>query len=396
MRKIPLGYFRANPTARKYVDKILDSGRLSYGSYTQQLENLFAELHGCRHAVFMNSGTSALQVALATLKEVHGYEDGDEVLVPATTFIATSNIVLQNNLKPVFVDVNPDTFNIDPSLIEAAITPRTRAIIPVHLFGLPAAMPSIMQIAKDQQLQVIEDSCETMFAGIRGKSVGSWGDLACFSTYVAHIIVGGVGGLITTNDPVLADVARSYMAHGRNTGYLNIDRDDNLDDPRFHEDVMTRRYEFQRLGYSYRATEFEAALALSEIENNAWVHNITTRRLNASYLKLKLEDIPHLQLPWRPSLYDHSFMMFPMVARDDVNRDDLLMFMESHGIETRYMFPLLSQPVYKKLFPRLDVRYPVAQRLAAQGFFIGIHQGLTIEDLDYISEVIHEYFGDHL
>lgn len=392
MRKIPLGYFQANDRAKQYVQDILTTGRLSYGPYTQRLEKLFAELHGCKHAVFMNSGTSALQVALTVLKEVHGYRDGDEVLVPATTFIATSNIVLQNNMVPVFVDVNTETFNIDPSQIEKALTPRTRAIIPVHLFGLPAAMPSIMQIARDQELQVIEDSCETMFASVRQKSVGAWGDLACFSTYVAHIIVGGVGGLITTNDARLADLARSYMAHGRNTCYTSIDHDDVRGD--LLANVMERRYQFERLGFSYRATEFEAALALSEIEDNAWQQNILARRVNAEYLKTKLADTPQLQLPWRPSMYEHSCMMFPMVARDDVNRDELLMFMEERGIETRFMFPLLSQPIYKKIFPRLDSKFPVAQRLGAQGFFIGIHQGLVQEDLDYVSEIIHDYFGE--
>src|SRR5579859_348355 len=160
MRRIGLGTLNISEQGKQYIMDCLDSNRLSRGKYTDQFEQKFANLHQCKHGVFMNSGTSALQVALAALKEVYGYKDGDEVLVPATTFIATSNIVLQNNLKPVFVDVNPRTFNMEFWKIEKKITPRTRAIIPVHLFGLPADMEEIMDIAKKRGLQVIEDSCE--------------------------------------------------------------------------------------------------------------------------------------------------------------------------------------------------------------------------------------------
>ena len=387
MRKITLGYLNISERGKQYVNEALNNNRLSYGPFTQRFEEEFARAHGCKHAIFMNSGTSALQVALAVLKEVYGYRDGDEVIVPATTFIATSNIVLQNNLTPVFVDVNPDTFNIDPFKMEKAITSRTRAVIPVHLFGLPANMSMISQIARDQELQIIEDSCETMFASHLKQSVGSWGDLACFSTYVAHLIVGGVGGLVTTNDARLAELCRSSMQHGRNTIYTNIDQDDIEGDNL--KTIMERRYSFERVGYSYRATELEAAIALSELERAP--ETIAKRRANAAYLKDKLRDVSQLQLPWTPFGSEHSFMMFPMVVKDVEDREKFLMHLEANGIETRYMFPLLSQPIYKKLFPRLDVQFPVARRLARQGFFIGIHQGLTTEDLDYISDKIHEF-----
>lgn len=390
MRKIALGHLEINEGGKSYVNNILDTNRLSYGPYSHMFEETFAALHGCKYAIFMNSGTSALQVALSVLKEVHGYQDGDEVLVPATTFIATSNVVLQNNLKPVFVDVDPFTYNMDPYQIERAITSRTRAIIPVHLFGLPANMPLISSIASDQGLHIIEDSCEAVLARARGGVVGSWGDLACFSTYVAHIIVGGVGGLITTNNKELADLCRSSMSHGRNVAYTNIDQDDVGGDNL--KTIMERRYRFERVGYSYRATEFEAAIALSEIENGKGLQNVERRGQNALYLSKKLHDISELQLPWVPPNYTHSFMMYPLVVREEGDREKLLNYLESRGIETRYMFPLLSQPVYKRLFPRLDNQFPVARNLARQGFFIGIHGGLTTQDLDYVSDVIHDYF----
>jgi len=390
MRKITLGTLNINQRGKQYVNDILHHNRLSYGPYTQRFEKEFAAAHQSKHGIFMNSGTSALQAALAALKEVHDYRDGDEVLVPATTFIATSNIVIQNNLKPVFVDVDPLTFNMSVIDLCAKITRRSRCIIPVHLFGLPADMEKILALARCNGLQVIEDSCETMFASQWGRSVGSFGDLACFSTYVAHLIVGGVGGIVTTNDNRLAEICRSLMAHGRDSIYTNIDADDNADE-KLMKQMIERRYRFERVGYSYRATELEAAIALSEFEVAS--KNIETRRRNAQALTELLRDLP-LHLPFVPSDRTHSFMMYPMVAPSWVSRDSLLMCLEERGIETRYMFPLLSQPVYQKLFPGLDNTCPTSKKLAARGFFIGMHQDLTSDDMIYISDVLHEYFLD--
>ncbi len=388
MRKITLGTLDISARGKQYVNNALNHNRLSRGPYTETFEAEFARMHECKHAIFMNSGTSALQVALAALKEVHGYEDGDEVLVPATTFIATSNVVLQNNLKPVFVDVNPETYNMNWYEIEKHITPRTRAIIPVHLFGLPANMLRIMEIARAQGLQVIEDSCETMFASQNLQSVGSFGDFGCFSTYVAHLVVGGIGGIVTTNNDKLAEICKSLMAHGRDSIYINIDQDD-FEDPKLMKDMIERRYNFERVGYSYRCTEMEAAIALSELERAG--ENIIRRRANAAYLTNRLSVLGELQLPYAPSGTTHSFMMYPMVLRVG-DREKLLMHLEKNGIETRYMFPLLEQPIYRKLFPGLEHEYPTASFLAKQGFFIGMHQGMSREDMDYISDVFHEYF----
>ena len=383
---ITLGHLAISDQGKKYVNDCLDSNRLSRGKYTAQFENDFSKLHGCKHGVFCNSGTSALQIALAALKERHCYEDGAEVLVPAITFIATSNVVLQNNLKPVFVDVDPYTFNIDPDKIAEKITDRTVAIIPVHLFGLPANMPRIMSIARYYGLKVIEDSCETMFAGVNGKSVGSFGDMACFSTYVAHLIVGGVGGLVTTNNSTYDELCRSFMAHGRDSIYTTIDDDDKVS-----KDMIERRYKFDRVGYSYRCTEIEAAIALSELER--WEENLRTRRYNAASLTKLLKPFEDkLQLPYTPDGYEHSYMMYPAVCKEGVDREALLLYMEQHGIETRYLFPLLSQPIYQKLFPGMIDNCPVAKCLEKQGFFVGMHQGLTDEDVFFIVDTISEYF----
>jgi perosamine synthetase len=398
MRKITLGTLNISNKGKTYVNDVLDTNRLSYGPYTRALEEAFAKAHECKHAIFMNSGTSALQVSLAALKEVYGYKDGDEVLVPATTFIATSNIVLQNNMVPVFVDVDPYTFNIDPRQLHKHLTSRTRAIIPVHLFGLPANMPQITDFADYNNLQVIEDSCETMLAKINyaeayglgeiqwmyKNSVGSFGDFGCFSTYVAHLVVGGVGGFVTTDNDRLADIARSLMQHGRDTIYTNIDQDDNPTAA-----MLSRRYSFDRVGYSYRATEMEAAIALSELERAE--DNIARRRVNASYLTRLLYGTP-LQVPLIPAGYEHSFMMYPMVLDKNYDLSRFLLYLENNGIETRLMFPLLTTPIYQKLFPGMAEKYPVSDHLGKQGFFIGMHQDLRFIDMEYISEVIHNYF----
>jgi len=385
MRHIALGHLSVNEQGRKYVNDVLDSNRLSKGKYTDRFEKNFASIHQVKHGVFCNSGTSALQVALAALAEYHKYPPAAEVLVPATTFIATSNIVLHNGMRPIFVDVDPVTFNIDPNQIERHITPHTRAIIPVHLFGLPADMPKIKTIADTHNLQIIEDSCETMFARCHGKYVGSWGDMACFSTYIAHLITGGVGGLVITDNPELMRISRSLMAHGRDSIYTSID-DDN--DPT--KTIIERRFSFERVGYSYRVTELEAAIALSELEQ--WESNIGIRRRNAAALTGWLSDIGELQLPSTPLGFEHSFMMYPMVLKEG-SRDRLLMHLEENSIETRYLFPLLTQPVYRRLFPGLDADYPTAKYLGEQGFFIGIHQGLNEDDIKYVSDVIHDFFG---
>src|SRR6266404_3962543 len=175
--QIGVGGLALSELEKRLVNEVLDSNRLTYGPETKLFEREFAGRHSCRLGLYMNSGTSALQVALAACKEHYGWRDGDEVILPAVTFVATCNVIIQNGLTPVFVDIDPATFNIDPEKIEAAITPRTRAIMPVHLLGLPADMLSVMRIAREHKLAVVEDSAECMFATCNGKPVGSFGDV---------------------------------------------------------------------------------------------------------------------------------------------------------------------------------------------------------------------------
>lgn len=391
-RKIGQGCVNITPLEREYVNQALDANRLSAGPFTKRFETQFAAGHGCKHAVVLNSGTSALHVSLAVLKDFGSWADRDEVLVPASTFIATSNVVIHNNLVPVFVDIDSQTYNINPNEIEKHVTQRTRAIIPVHMYGQPCDMDEIMDVAKRYDLKVVEDSCECMFARFKGQWVGSFGDLGCFSTYVAHILTTGVGGLITTSSDDYAEACRSTMAHGRDGIYLRIDDDDCEDDLQRLRVVVSRRFSFVRLGHSFRSTELEAALGLGQLAIAEEI--IAARRRNGARLTEMLGHLTErLQLPVIGPGREHSFMMYPIVCRGDVNRKELVEYLEERGVETRYMMPLLSQPIYKRLFGEdLESKYPVAQWVTANGFYLPCHHRLSGEDLEYMVEAVNGFF----
>ena len=177
MASIGVGTCKISEKAFQYVNDVLRSERLSYGPYIQKFEKVFAAAHDCKFAIMTNSGTSSLMIALHALKIRNGWKDGDEVIVPSVTFVATLNVVIQLNLTPVIVDVDPKYYEMDPEKLEAAITPRTRCILPVHLFGHPCDMDSIGALAEKYKLKILEDSCETMFTRLNGKSVGAMGDI---------------------------------------------------------------------------------------------------------------------------------------------------------------------------------------------------------------------------
>ncbi len=390
--RIGVGGFRASAKQREYVLDVLATGRLSYGPYHRRFEEQFAARHGRSHAVFANSGTSALQVALHALKEQGGWADGDEVLVPAITFVATINIVLQNGLTPVLVDVEPDHFGMDPARIPAAITPRTRVILPVHLFGQSSDMRSILAIARERGLRVLEDACETMFVSYAGQPVGALGDIACYSTYVAHLLVTGVGGLACTNDPSLAALMRSLINHGRDAIYLSID-DSQQQDPERLRQVVQRRFRFLRPGYSYRATELEAALGLAALEGADGI--VARRQHNAGALTAALMPLRgRLRLPAARPEAEHAFMMYPLVVDDPaIDRDGLMVHLERQGIDTRELMPITNQPVYAGRWGARQAEWPVADQLNRRGFYVGCHDLLTEEEMGRIGAGIRAYCG---
>lgn len=386
---IGVGTLNVSRRAKELVLETLNNNRLSYGPLMQQFEAEFAARHHSRFGIMSNSGTSALQIALQAMKEMHGWADGDEVIVPAITFVATANIVLHNRMRPVLVDVESAYYELDPTQLEAKITPRTRAIIPVHLFGQPADMDPISQIATKHGLKIIEDSAETMFATYKGRPVGSLGEIGCFSTYVAHLLVTGVGGLNTTNNPEYAVRIRSLLNHGRDSIYISIDDDKDKSGEELRL-IVARRFNFVSVGHSFRATEMEAALGLAQLEEAEAM--LATRRANAKSLIRKLAHLePYLQLPKIRPGSEHAFMMFPLVLRDEA-KTDLVNFLEQNGVETRDMLPLTNQPVYQTLLGWGEPDYPVAEWINRNGFYVGCHQDLTETDLDYMAELFERFF----
>lgn len=379
--RVTLGTYFTSDAIRAAVNSVLDSGRLSYGEVSRLYETSFAKMHECQYGVVSNSGTSSLVVALQAMKELYGWHDGDEVIVPALTFVATVNAVLHNNLKPVLVDVNPLTFNIDPDIIEQAITTKTRCIIPVHLFGRPAEMFYIREIAYLNGLKILEDSCETIGTSTGGKSVGSWGDIGCFSTYAAHHLVTGVGGMATTNDEDLAEIMRSLVNHGIDLSELPMGRE-------YDPSWLSRKFRFTRVGHSFRITELEAAIGVTQLSGIP--KSIERRQQNAMYLTNKLMGVTSKMFLPVPH-HNHTWMVYPLVLVGDI-KWPLMNFLNKHGIECREMVPLTNQPCYN--FKEWE--YPVADHINQSGFYIGIHQDLTEYQLDYVTDVFVDWFEGEL
>ncbi len=395
MEKIGVGYAYVSDIEKKYVNEALDASRLSQGKMVHRFEKQFAELHEQKYGIACNSGTSALHVGIEALKEKHGFPFGaeSEILVPAITFIATSNACIHAGVKPVFVDVDPKTYNMDPSKIEEKITEKTVGIIPVHTFGQPCEMDAIMEIANRRGLWVMEDCAEAHFATYKGRKIGSFGEIAAFSTYVAHTITTGIGGVITTNDRQMMEISRSLIAHGRAcTCEQCLASDPRKVCPLRMQTEMDKRFMMVRMGYSYRVGELEGAIGLGQLENRDII--MGTRKKNAKYLTEHLQAAKkYLQLPESPDYVDHSFMMYPLVVKKEApfTREDLTHYLEKQNIETRPMLPLLNQPIYKELFGDIEKDYPVAEWIDHNGFYVGCHHGLVKAQLDKIVDALQAF-----
>ena len=398
MNKIGVGYALITDLEKKYVNMALDSGRLSPGPFVQKFEKKFAEMHKQKYGIACNSGTSSLHVALEALKEKYSWDQNSEVLVPAITFIATSNAVMHAGMKPVFVDVDSRTYNIDTKLIEEKITENTVAIMPVHTFGQPCEMDSIVKIATKYGLKIVEDCAEAHFAVYKGRPVASFSNIAGSSTYVAHTITTGIGCVITTDDTNLAEIARSLIAHGRACTCENCIAYNSKQVCKLRmQTEMDRRFMMIRLGYSYRIGELEGALGVAQLENKDFI--INTRKANAKILTDGLKDVEqYLQLPYYPEYVEHSFMMYPLVIKDDkaFTRNEIVKYLEQNNIETRPMLPLLNQPIYKEIFGDIEKDYPVAQWINNNGFYVGCHHGLSKEELNMIIKTIHAFLENRI
>ena len=354
MKVIPVAKPEIGMAERRAVDRVMRSGLLAQGSEVSNFEKEFSKFVQDRECVAVNSGTSALHVALLSL----GIGKGDEVIVPSFTFAATANSVALTGATPIFVDINPNTFCIDPIEIVKAITPKTKAIQVVHLYGLAAEMPVIIKIAKKYKLLVIEDAAQAHLASIDGKPVGTFGDAAAFSFYPTKNMTSGEGGMIVFKDSSAARTARLY----RNQG-------------------MEKRYENELVGFNLRMTDIHAAIGrvqLSKLEKKT-----QRRQENASFLSENISDT--VAVPWAPKGYSHVFHQYTIKVQGD--RDSFASELTKLGIGTGVYYPI---PVHE--LPAFGKRknLPNTSLICKQVLSLPVHPALSKRDLKTIVAAVNK------
>lgn len=395
--KIPFGTVSITNKSKKLVDKILNSNRVSCGRYTGEFEKKFAELIGTKEAVALSSGTDADALALAVLYDF-GAKRGDEIIVPALSFVATGNAVLQAGFTPVFIDVERDSLNIDPLKIEQVITKKTMAIMPVHLMGKPAEMDTINKIAKKYKLFLIEDAAEAYGAVYKGRNIGTLGDMAAFSLYVAHMITTAEGGMVVTDRADFSEILRSLRSHGRackcEICVLNIAS--GHCEKRFkygkNQDI---RFIFERVGFSSKMNELEAAIGLGNLE--VYPQILKKRRRNLLYMLDKFKTFrPYLYTIEEKPYEQIGPHAFPIVLGEGVkfSRDEFVCFLEKRGIDSRNLFSSMPTqcPGFKFFGYRLG-QFPNAEYIGENGLHIGIHQDMGKRELDYVLETVKEFLS---
>ena len=339
------------------VMEVMESGFLAQGPRTALFEEKFAKLCGVKHAIAVSNGTCALQIAL--LANDIGF--GDEVITTPFTFMATANAILFTGAKPVFVDIESDTFNIDPEKIEAAITPKTKAILPVHLYGHMCDMDRIQAIADQYGLKIIEDACQSVKAYYKGKYAGSYGT-GTFSFYATKNLMTGEGGMITTNDDVVAEKCRMIRSHG-----------------------MKQRYYHDTVGYNFRMMDLQAAIGLVQMDRLEGM--MARRRFNAQYLNQHIETVT---TPTVKKGCEHVWHQYTVKVNGGRKREDVVKHMNAAGIDVGIYYPV---PVHKqKSIQGLigDVRMPVAEKMSMEVLSLPVHPLLSEEDLDKIVTEINK------
>jgi dTDP-4-amino-4,6-dideoxygalactose transaminase len=367
--KVPFGTVSVTPRARQLINEALDAKWLTKGKYVKEFEDKFAALFGVKHGVAVSSGTDADALACAVLYDF-GAKRGDEIIVPALSFIATGNAVFQAGFTPVFVDINRETLNIDPAKIEARITQRTRAIMPVHLMGKPADMDPIRAIARKHGLKVIEDAAEAHGAEYRGEKVGAMGDMACFSLYAAHIITTVEGGMVLTNSDKIAEALKSLRNHG-----------------------MVGKFTFERIGFSAKMNELEAAIGLGNID--IFEEILSKRRRNMYYLIDKFRKFEKFFITLKEQPFEklgpHAFSI---IVREGAGftKDEFVACLESNSVDSRNLF--YSMPTQCPSYAFLGYKrgeYPEAEYCSDHGTHIGIHQDIGLDQLDHVVLVVEEF-----
>ena len=362
---IPISKPLIDESEIKNVVEVLRSGMLASGEWVKKFEEQFAEYIGVKYAVATTSGTVALDIALKAL----GVKSGDEVIVPDFTFIATANAVLFQNAKPVFADVDEKTFTIDPDDVLEKITPRTKAIIGVHLFGHPFDVKAIQEICEDHNLFLIEDCAQAHGAEYKGKKVGCFGTVSCFSFYATKNMTTGEGGMVLTNNKEIERRLRLIINHGQNKKYLHT-----------------------VLGYNYRMTNIQAAIGIAQLKKLEVFNEKRIR--NARYLNKHLK--APLETPYKKNNVKHVYHQYVVKIKEDfpMKRDELINYLSEKGIGSaiHYPLPIHKQPLYQKLgYPR-DL-CPVSTELSKVVLSLPVHPALTHEDLRYICETINDVGG---
>lgn len=348
---IPISKPYIGEEEKQLVMEVLNSGMLAQGPKVAALEKRFAELSNVKHAIATSSGTTALHIALLA----HGIGPGDEVITTPFTFIASASSVLFTGATPVFVDVDENTFNIDPALIEAAITPRTKAILPVHLYGYVCDMDAIQAIAEKHNLVIIEDACQAVGATYKQQVAGSFGT-GTFSLYATKNVMSGEGGMITTDDDAFAEKCKLLRSHG-----------------------MKVRYYHDMLGYNFRMTDLHAAIGLAQMERLAPFTE--KRRSNARYLS---EHINSVITPKVKDGYGHVWHQYTIRVDGGRDRDAAVKQLNDAGVGTGIFYPVPAhqQSYIVDMFG--PVHLPVAEKLAKEVISIPVHPQLSQADLETI------------
>jgi dTDP-4-amino-4,6-dideoxygalactose transaminase len=343
---------------KKAVLEVLDSGMIAQGPRVKAFEEAFAAMCGVKHAIATTSGTTALHVALLAA----GVGEGDEVITTAFTFIASANSILYTGAKPVFVDIDPVTFNLNPALIESAITPKTKAILPVHLYGLSCDMDPILAIANKHHLAVIEDACQSHGAIYKGRRVGSFG-IGAFSLYPTKNMTSAEGGMITTDSDIIDERCRVIRQHG-----------------------MRRRYYHDELGFNFRMTDVHAAIGLEQLKKLEGRNE--QRRGNSRFMSKTLKGVI---VPYEPDGYQHVFHQYTVRVLAG-KRDALRAYLQEHGVGSEVYYPV---PVHKQSFYMEELGYsitlPETERAALEVLSLPVHPALSLADLETIVGRINEF-----
>lgn len=357
---------------RKHLDDVLDSNWVNEGKKVHQFEDEWGKLFGYQHNIAMSNGTDADIASCMALYDL-GAKRGDEIIAPALAFVAVGNSILASGFTPVFVDVERETMNINPRGIEEKITPKTKAIMAVHTMGKPCDMDSITEIAEKYKLRIIEDSCEAHGAKYKGKFIGTFGDMATFSYYAAHLICCGEGGMVSTNNEEISNLVKSIKNHGRKPGDLFFDH--------------------QRLGLNLRMNDLHASIGLPQVED-FWT-TFNRRRDNLAFLLKSTEDLQDFAWFNKEEDYEvtcpHAFSITLKNPNHDMRK--LYSFLDTNSIMAKRNFG--SMPTQHKAFEFLGNKlgeFPESEYIGSNGLHVGVHQYLSQDDLEYVSEVLHKYF----